>query len=229
MNRKQRQIVNKTIDFVRMRLTGESSGHDWWHVSQVYRNAIAICRIEGGDLFTVSLAALLHDIADYKLHNGDCDKGPKLAARWLRQQSVDSGIIRDVCAIIRDLSFKGAGVHSHMPTLEGKIVQDADRLEAIGATGIARAFAFGGHKGRIIYDPQIKPIRHNSFAAYKKNTAPTINHFFEKLLLLKGLMNTQTGRAVAVKKHTAMIAFLNLFFKECGQNEGYWLTRLKKA
>jgi uncharacterized protein len=212
----ERIIVEKTAEFARSYLEAESSGHDWWHAYRVYQNAILIAKAEKADHFIVSVAALLHDIADYKLHNGDTEIGPRIAAEWLQKNEVEAERIQQVCDIIRDLSFKGAGVTTSMKTVEGKIVQDADRLEAIGAVGVARAFAYGGYKNRPLYDPEVKPIVHTSFEEYKKNTSPTINHFYEKLLLLRERMNTQAAQKMAIKRHNFMVDFLNTFFEESG-------------
>jgi len=190
----KKQIIQQTAEYIRERLTGESSGHDWWHVYRVWKNAIHIGKQEQVDLFVVELAALLHDIADWKFHDGNEAIGPQLAREWLEKLSVGENVISQVCQIIQDISFKGAGVKTPMKTTEGMVVQDADRLDAIGAIGIARTFAYGGSKGREMYNPEIKPESHDSFQQYKNNQGTTINHFYEKLLLLKDLMNTDTAR-----------------------------------
>lgn len=195
-------------------LSGEGSGHDWWHILRVWNNAKTIAAREQADLFIVELAALLHDIGDHKFHNGDETVGPRMARAWLEQQAVPEETIVHVCSIIQQLSFKGAGTSSHMPTLEGQIVQDADRLDAIGAIGIARTFAYGGHKNREIHNPTIAPELHTSFAQYKSSTAPTINHFYEKLLLLKDRMHTETAKEMAAGRHAHMEAYLEQFFAE---------------
>jgi len=207
-------ILTKTEQYVRRTLADDSSGHDWWHIYRVRQNALKIGEQEAVDLFVVQLAALLHDIADYKFHGGDESVGPKVARAWLEKLAVDEDIVAHVCEIIQDLSFKGAGVKTEMRTREGMVVQDADRLDAIGAIGIARAFAYGGHKGRPMYDPAIKPELHHSFEAYKNTQSPTINHFYEKLLLLKDLMNTKTAKAIAAERHQFMEVFLARFQKE---------------
>lgn len=207
-------IVAATEEYVQKKLSGEGSGHDWWHVLRVWNNARTIAQRENADLFVVDLAALLHDIGDHKFHNGDETVGPRLTREWLEQQRVEEQTIEHVCGIIRDLSFKGAGTSSDMPTLEGRVVQDADRLDAIGAMGIARAFAYGGHKNREMYNPSIKPVLHESFEAYKSSTAPTINHFYEKLLLLKDRMHTETARQMAAQRHQYMEDFLIQFYAE---------------
>jgi uncharacterized protein len=207
-------VIRKTEEHIKNKLSGESSGHDWWHVYRVWKMAINICKEEKADLFVVQLASLLHDISDWKFNSGDDDVGPKLAREWLEKMQVDEETISHVCIIIKEMSFKGADVPSQMKTKEGMIVQDADRLDAIGAMGIARTFAYGGHKGREIYNPNIKPKRHKSFEEYKNNKSPTINHFYEKLLLLKDLMNTKTGKKIAEERHEFMKQFLDRFFNE---------------
>ena len=166
------------------------------------------------DYFVVELAALLHDIADWKFHGGDEDAGPKAARQWLEEQGVNGEIIAHIGEIIKDLSFKGAGVKSQMKTKEGMIVQDADKLDAMGAIGIARAFAYGRHANRALYEPSIKPAYHTSFEAYKNNQSHTINHFYEKLLLLKDLMNTHAAKKVAQDRHNYMAEFLDRFYAE---------------
>jgi uncharacterized protein len=199
---------------VRGLLSGEGSGHDWFHIERVRNVALAIAREEGADLFVVELAALLHDVADWKFAGGDHEAGPRAAREWLKSLGVPQPTIDHVTTVIAGLSFKGAGVETPMSTIEGRCVQDADRLDAIGAIGIARAFAYGGHKGRAMYDPDVPPQPHASFEAYKKNTGPTINHFYEKLLLLKARMNTETGKRLAEQRHAVLEEFLEEFFAE---------------
>ncbi|HEY4651507.1 MAG TPA: HD domain-containing protein [Pontibacter sp.] len=210
----QQQIIDKTAAHVQHLLSGEGSGHDWWHIQRVWNNARMIAAGEQADDFIVELAALLHDIGDHKFHGGDETVGPRMAADWLQQLQVTDDIIQQVCTIISELSFKGAGTSSAMSSLEGQIVQDADRLDAIGAIGIARTFAYGGYKNREIYNPTIAPVLHDSFEAYKNNTAPTINHFYEKLLLLKERMHTRTARTIARERHRFMEAYLEQFYAE---------------
>jgi uncharacterized protein len=211
----QELILENTRKFVENTLSTDSSGHDWWHIYRVVQNAKAISRHEAVDPFIVELAALLHDISDYKLNGGDIDKGALVAREWLEGQCVPAETIAQVVEIISDLSFKGAQAAAKpMHSNEGRVVQDADRLDAIGAIGIARTFAYGGHKGREIYNPTIPPIQHTSFEQYRANTAPTINHFYEKLLLLKDLMNTPTAQRIAEQRHTAMENFLAEFLRE---------------
>jgi uncharacterized protein len=193
-------LISRTAAYVRQTLAADSS-HDWFHVERVWRNSQAIGQEEGADLTVVELAALLHDIADWKFHGGDEAIGPRMAREWMASQHVPAETIEHVCDIIAKLSFKGAGVKTDMPSLEGAIVQDADRLDAIGAIGVARAFSYGGHAGRAIY---------------KNNKGPTINHFYEKLLLLKDRMNTRTGRRLAAQRHEFMEQFLAQFFAEWG-------------
>ncbi|HUW63639.1 MAG TPA: HD domain-containing protein [Spirochaetia bacterium] len=211
----QEDVIEKTKRYIRERLEGESSGHDWWHVCRVYNTAVTIAQRENVNMLIVGLAAILHDIADWKFTDGDETVGPLLAKEWLEENNLDETVIDHVCQIIMDISFKGAKVKSPMKTLEGKVVQDADRLDAIGAVGIARAFAYGGHKNRPIYDPNIKPQLHESPEQYMKNLSPTVNHFYEKLLLLKDLMNTETSKAMARERHDFMEEFLEKFFDEC--------------
>ncbi len=208
------EIIEKTAEFAKATLLGEGSGHDWWHVYRVWKNAQHIAKEEEVDSFVVELAALLHDIADYKNHGGDDNIGPRKAKEWLLSLNVDEEICDHVASIIKGASFKGANVSSAMNTKEGKVVQDADRLDAIGAIGIARTFAYGGNKSRQLYDPNSKPTMHNSFEEYKKNQSSTVNHFYEKLLLLKDLMNTETAKKIAEERHKYMEEYLDRFFKE---------------
>jgi uncharacterized protein len=206
--------IHETEQHVRTEMLGEGSGHDWWHIERVLKNARLISRDEPVDSLTVELAALLHDIADHKFHNGDDTVGPKVAREWLESIGVDEGTVAHVCEIIGTLSFKGAGTTSHMKSREGMVVQDADRLDAIGAIGIARTFAYGGYANREIYNPETPPVQHGSFAEYKSNTSPTINHFYEKLLLLKDRMNTQSARRIAEERHRFMETYLEQFYRE---------------
>ncbi len=209
-----KEIVSQTADFIKAKLSGEGSGHDWFHVERVWKNAIHIGSHEHADMFIVELAALLHDIADWKFAGGDDTAGPREARTWLMGLNVDEQTIVHICEIIKDLSFKGAGVKTTMKTKEGMIVQDADRLDAIGAIGIARAFAYGGHKGSELYNPDVKPEFHATFDEYKKSRGNTINHFHEKLLLLKDLMNTRTAQQLAGERHEFMLLFLRRFVDE---------------
>jgi uncharacterized protein len=210
----QAEIIPRTAEFIRQRLKDDASGHDWWHIDRVRKNAVFLAQAEEADAGLCELAALLHDIADWKFHGGDESAGPKAARAWLESQGADETLIERVCCIIAGVSYKGAGVATAMPTLEGRCVQDADRLDAIGAIGIARAFAFGGHFGRLMYDPDHPPELHASFEAYKSKSGPTINHFYEKLLLLKARMQTETGRKLAEERHLFLETFLERFFAE---------------
>lgn len=209
------KIIKQTAEHVRRLLAGDSAGHDWFHIERVRRTALTIAEEEQADVFVVELAALLHDVADWKFVAGDHLAGPQAARDWLTQCRASDDVIQHVALIIEELSFKGAGVATPMKTLEGQIVQDADRLDAIGAVGIARAFAYGGAKGRAMHDPDIPPQPHTSFEAYKSNNGPTINHFYEKLLLLKNRMNTAAGRRLAEGRHEFIERFLEQFLAEC--------------
>jgi len=209
------EIIEKTERFAKNKLRGEGTGHDWWHTLRVNKMAKRIGKEEGADLFVVELAALLHDIADWKFQDkGDDSVGAIIAKEWLESLGVEDKIVSHVCSIIKDVSFKGAGVKDKLDSPEGKTVQDADRLDAIGAIGISRCFAYGGNVGRQIYNPNIKPKKHKSFAEYKKNNSPSINHFYEKLLLLKNRMHTETGKKLARERHEFMEKYLNRFFRE---------------
>jgi len=208
------EVIQKTAEHIRSLLSGEGSGHDWWHIRRVWNTARRIGRDEQVTMAVVELAALLHDIADWKFHHGDEKEGPRKAREWLQSLSVEKGIIGHVCTIIEELSYKGAGTATPMSTREGMVVQDADRLDAIGAIGIARAFAYGGYKKRTLYDPGTKPTMHNSVEEYKKNNGTTINHFHEKLLLLKDRMNTNTAKRIAEERHRFMEEYLRRFHQE---------------
>jgi len=208
------EIIIATQKHIQEVLQNDSTGHDWWHTYRVWKTAHYIAQQEKANLLIVELSALLHDIADWKFHNGDISAGPRAAKQWLEQLSVNPEVIAKVCNIIESISFKGAGVKSEGLSLEAKVVQDADRLDAIGAIGIARTFAYGGHKGRPIYDPMIEPEMHQTFEAYKNSKGTTINHFYEKLLLIKDRINTETGKVLAAKRHKLMEDFLEEFFRE---------------
>ncbi|MBA9077378.1 MULTISPECIES: HD domain-containing protein [Rufibacter] len=207
-------LVEKTARYVERLFTGEGSGHDWWHIRRVWQNARAIGQKEGADLTVVQLGALLHDIADWKFHGGDEEAGPTAAAAWLRSLGAAEDLVQPICQIIREVTFKGAGVSTMPSTLEAQVVQDADRLDAIGAIGIGRAFAYGGYKGREMYNPAIAPELHATFEAYKTNQAPTLNHFYEKLFLLKDRLNTPSGKQMAQERHDFMEAFVGRFLAE---------------
>ena len=212
----QEEIINKTITFVKEELKNAEGGHDWFHIERVFKNAILISKEEKADAFVVSLAALLHDIADAKFFNGDESIGPKKAAEFLHSLKVDNGVVAHVVNIITHMSFKNELSHEKSPinSTEFKIVQDADRLDAIGAIGIARCFNYGGFKNRALYDPEIQPNLNLTKEAYKKSNAPTINHFYEKLLLLKDNMNTVAGKKLAEKRHAFMEQYLQQFYNE---------------
>ena len=211
----QAEILRRTEEFVRDALAGDASGHDWWHIDRVRVLAKRLGREEGADLFVVELAALLHDIADWKFHDGDTEAGPRAAAAWLTECEVEEQeVIDHVCNIVGTLSFKGASVPTPMATLEGQVVQDADRLDAIGAIGIARTFAYGGAKGRPIHDPDELPRDNADFETYLKSHSSALNHFHEKLFLLKDRMNTGAARRLAAGRHSYMRTFLERFLNE---------------
>jgi uncharacterized protein len=207
--------INKTATFVQNTLKDAEGGHDWWHIYRVWNNAKLIAQTEQSNLLVVELAALLHDIADSKFHNGDEEIGPATAGTYLTSIGIDPEIILHVQQIIRYMSFKSSFDKPAFTSTELQIVQDADRLDAIGAVGIARAFNYGGFKGREIYNPEIEPDLNMSKEAYKNSTAPTINHFYEKLLLLKDKMNTPTGKQLALQRHIFMEDYLQQFYLEC--------------
>jgi uncharacterized protein len=208
------EVIDNTIRFVKQQLENAEGGHDWFHIERVYKNTLLIAHEEKCDLEVVKLAALLHDIADSKFHEGDETIGPQLARTFLESQQVPSKTIDHVIAIIENISFKGGNFDQHFHSKELAIVQDADRLDAIGAIGIARTFNYGGFKNRTLYNPEIAPTLSMSKEEYKKSDAPTINHFYEKLLLLKDKMNTETGKKIAKKRHDFMIHFLAQFYAE---------------
>ena len=207
------KIIKQVSDYIKKEFDGDPGGHDWWHIYRVWKMAKKISKKEGGDLFVIELGALLHDIGDWKFHKDEY-AGSKNSRKLLRKLKVDEQIIEHVCDIVDNVSFKGAGVKNEIKTLEGKIVQDADRLDAIGAICIARIFAYGGNTGRVIYDPGTRPKLHNSFGAYKKNKSSGINHFYEKILLLKDRLNTKTARNIAEPRHKFIEAYLKQFFRE---------------
>jgi len=206
--------IQKTIDFVKETLAHAEAGHDWFHIERVFKTAQNINQKENGNQLVVAFAALLHDIADPKFNNGDETLGPNMAAAFLESISVDQEIIDHVKLIIQNMSFKNSFDQNTFTSKEMQIVQDADRLDAIGAIGIARAFTYGGFKNRVLYDPAIKPEQHLNKESYKNTTAPTINHFYEKLLLLKDMMNTEAGKAIAQERHHFMEQYLDHFYKE---------------
>lgn len=208
------QVIEKTIAFVKATLANAETGHDWFHIERVYKNAQKINTVEKGNTLIVALAALLHDIADAKFNNGDEEIGPRIAGDFMFSLQLDSGIIEHVQQIIKNLSYKSSLGTITFQSRELDIVQDADRLDAIGAIGIARAFTYGGYKNRVLYDPSIKPNLNMSKEEYKNSTGPTLNHFYEKLLLLKDLMKTSEGKKIALQRHDFMLTYLEQFYSE---------------
>lgn len=207
-------VIAQLVTIVQQHLKDAEGGHDWFHIERVWNSSMQINKLEGGDPFIVAAAALLHDIADSKFHNGDESIGPKTARKILEGLEVNGDAINHVVAIIENISFKGGKRKRTFTSLELDIVQDADRLDSIGAIGVARAFNYGGFKNRGLYDPAVPPNLNMSAEEYKKSSAPTINHFYEKLLLLKDLMNTPTGRKMAEERHQFMEAYLEQFYAE---------------
>lgn len=207
-------IIERTVAFVQHTLSGAESGHDWWHILRVWNNTKLILQTEQADPLICELAALLHDIADSKFHNGDESIGPRIAGEFLRKEGVDSAIIEHVQQIILNMSFKASLGEITFDSPELRVVRDADRLDAIGAIGIARAFNYGGFKNREIYNPTIPAEQNISKEAYKNTTAPTINHFYEKLLLLQDKMHTETAKRIAAQRHQYMEGFLQQFYAE---------------
>lgn len=207
-------IIEKTAAYVKQSLTNAEGGHDWWHIYRVWKTAKTIAAQENADLVVVELGALLHDIADSKFHNGDESIGPQKARAFLNTLHVDENIITHIENIIKNISFKGGKEVSSFSSKELDIVQDADRLDAIGAIGIARAFNYGGYKNRKLYDPTIKPNLHKTKEEYKNSDDPTLNHFYEKLFLLKDRMNTQAGKRIAEQRHQFMQQYVDQFYKE---------------
>ncbi len=213
--------IHKTMAFVKDQLVDAEGGHDWFHIERVYKNALLIAKTESVDLFIVSLGALLHDIADSKFHDGDETIGPKIAREFLFNLNVDSTVIEHVVQIIENISFKSSLAKDEdgnqvqkFKSPELDVIQDADRLDAIGAIGIARCFNYGGFKNRQLHNPDIKPNLNMTKEVYKASSSPTINHFYEKLLLLKDRMNTKTGKRIAADRHQYMLGFLDQFYKE---------------
>lgn len=207
-------LIPKTILFVKEKLENAEGGHDWFHIERVYKNTLLIAKNEACNTAVVQLGALLHDIADSKFHDGDETVGPRVAREFLQSENVDEEIIEHVVNIIENISYKGGNFEKKFSSIELNVVQDADRLDAIGAIGIARTFNYGGFKNRTLYDPEIAPNSSMSKEEYKKNDSPTLNHFYEKLLLLKDKMNTQTGKQIAQERHRYMEGFLAQFYAE---------------
>ena len=212
----QEKVIQNTIEYVKTELQNAEGGHDWFHIERVFKNTVLISKDEKVDVFIVSLGALLHDIADPKFYNGDETIGPKIAAKFLKKEKVDTKTITHVLNIIKFISFKNSlsKTGKKFTSKELEVVQDADRLDAIGAIGIARCFNYGGFKNRTLYNPEILPNLEMTKEEYKKSDAPTINHFYEKLLLLKDKMNTKTGKKIAAERHQFMEVFLTQFYNE---------------
>jgi uncharacterized protein len=210
----EQDLIQKTAIFVKETLKNSESGHNWFHIERVWKNARHIGKAEHVNMLVVQLAALLHDIADSKFYDGDETIGPNMARKFLAAEKVDESIIDHVVKIMENMSFRSGYDQPSFTSVELEVVQDADRLDAIGAMGIARAFHFGGYKNREIYDPAIPPDLNMTKEAYKKSTAPTINHFYEKLLLLKDKMNTVTGKKMAEERHVFMEKYLQQFYAE---------------
>jgi uncharacterized protein len=210
------KIIAATIAFVKKELKNAEGGHDWFHIARVFKNTLLISKDEKVAIFVVSLAALLHDIADPKFYNGDETVGPKVATTFLKEQKVDTVIITHVINIIKHISFKNSfdKEAKKFTSKELEVVQDADRLDAIGAIGIARCFNYGGFKNRALYDPEIIPNLNMTKEQYKNSDAPTLNHFYEKLLLLKDQMNTASGKKIAAQRHAFMETYLLQFYNE---------------
>lgn len=210
----QTAITDSIAAQMRAKFDREPTGHDWWHLHRVRQLANRVLESEGGDPFVVDLAALLHDVADWKFHDGDESVGPAKAREIMEALNVPAPVVFHVCDIVATISYKGAGVATPMKTLEGKIVQDADRLDALGAIGIARAFAYGGHMNRPLFDPEKPPTLHQDKDAYKHDKGTTLNHFHEKLLLLKDRMNTETGKQIAQQRHDFIRQYIEQFLHE---------------
>ncbi|MGV3697651.1 HD domain-containing protein [Flavobacterium sp.] len=207
-------LIDKTISFVKEKLENAEGGHDWFHIERVYKNSLLIAKDEECDLTVVQLGALLHDIADSKFHDGDESVGPRTARTFLEKEGIAEATIQHVVNIIENISFKGGNFEKNFHSKELEIVQDADRLDALGAIGIARCFNYGGFKNRALYNPEIQPNLNMSKEEYKKSDSPTLNHFYEKLLLLKDKMNTPAGRKIAEARHQYMQEFLSQFYAE---------------
>ena len=205
-------ILNKTKEYVKETLINDSSGHDWWHIQRVRNTALYIGETEDVDLFIVEMAALLHDIADEKLNLNE-EMGRQKVMNWLKSLDLSTHSCESIMEIIATLSFKG-GNRPPMKTLEGQVVQDADRLDAIGAIGIARTFAYAGFHGDLIYDPEISVRETMSKEEYRNEKSTAINHIYEKLLKLKDALNTNTARKLAEERHQFMVTFLDQFYRE---------------
>jgi len=220
MNKTKQQIIEKTKEFVLKTLENAEAGHDFWHIKRVVKTSMEIAKKEGGDMFIILLGAYLHDIADSKFHHGDESIGPEIAKKFLEKNKLDASSIDHIIKIIENISFKNTFEEQKFTSKELEIIQDADRLDAIGAIGIARAFVYGGYKNNLIYDPNFKPKENLSKEEYKKGKTATVNHFYEKLLKLKDLMNTKTAKEMAENRHQFMLDFLEQFYLEWGEIPG---------
>lgn len=209
-----KSTIDNTVAFVKEKLEGAEAGHDWFHIERVWKLAAQIAETEDCDIEVVELSAILHDIADPKFHDGDETIAPKIARAFLEEQNVSEETIQKVLFVIENISFKNRDQAPVNPPIELQVVQDADRIDAIGAIGIARTFNFGGFKNNLMYHPDIKPQLGMSKEEYKKSNGTTINHFYEKLLLLKDMMNTEKGKKMAEERHNYMLNFLDQFYKE---------------
>ncbi len=210
----KQNILNEAREFVKNRLSGEASGHDWFHVERVCNNSLCIGQKEKADLFIVELASLLHDISDWRTHDGDVSLAIQLAADWMKNHKVSQELIWRICNIIDEVTYRGVGEVQKLNSIEAKVVQDADRLDAIGAIGIARAFAYGGFKNWEIFNPEIKYDIHSTYEEFKMSTGPTINYFYEKILIVGDMMQTKTGKKMASERKKIMESFINQFYKE---------------
>jgi uncharacterized protein len=211
----KKSVIRKACRYARQRLVDDCSGHDWWHAWRVWNNALCIAKGEKKvDRFVIELAAILHDVADWKFYDGDMQAGPRRIKRFLISAGADKTVANHVCDIIGNMSFKGAGVRPAPLSREGMIVQDADRLDAIGAIGIARTFAYGGVKGRAVHDPEKKPANFQNFAQYKNNHSSSINHFYERMLLVKDMLNTDKAKLMAESRHGFLEEYLEHFLRE---------------
>jgi uncharacterized protein len=208
------ELVCRVAEHIKAKFASESSGHDWHHIHRVWKVARQIGAREAVNQEVVELGALVHDIADWKFHDGDDSVGPREAERLLKIEGASAEVIEQVVEIVATISYKGAGVTTDMKSLEGQCVQDADRLDAMGAIGIARCFAYGGHAGRLMYDPEAPPVMHATAEAYKASKGHSLNHFYEKLFLLKDRMNTETGKAMAEERHRFMEQYVAQFLQE---------------
>jgi uncharacterized protein len=213
-----REIIDNIRHQIHKEFEGEGSGHDWWHIHRVVENALHLQELEGGERDLIEIAALVHDVGDHKFHK-EANAAETLITKLLKEVGLEKKFIQKVVQIVAEVSYKGAGVQTNANSLEAKIVQDADRLDAIGAIGVGRAFAFGGNRNRLMYEPDHTPSLHTDFESYKNDKGHTINHFYEKLLLLKDRMQTDSGRKIAQERHQFMQTFLEQFYKEWNINE----------